>query len=108
MAEPTSRLTLTREISRSGIATVWEAHDNDLDRKVLVKSIHPQYARESDLRTRFEREARAIARLSHPNVVQIYDLRTEGDEFSLMLEFVEGTSLGKLMKDREPSRLKWP
>ena len=99
MAETENRLTLTREISRSGIATVWEGYDAGLDRKVLVKSIHPQFARESDLRARFEREARAIARLSHPNVVQIYDLKASGDELSIILEFVEGMSLGKLLKD---------
>jgi serine/threonine protein kinase len=99
MAETENRLTLTREISRSGIATVWEAYDAGLDRKVLLKTIHPQYARESDLRARFEREARAIARLSHPNVVHIYDLRASGDELSIILEFVEGVSLGRLLKD---------
>ncbi|HEY3296179.1 MAG TPA: serine/threonine-protein kinase [bacterium] len=100
MADHDSRLTLTREIARSGIATVWEGYDSGLDRKVLVKSIHPQYARESDLRMRFEREARAIAKLSHPNVVQIYDLHAGVEELSLILEFVEGASLGKLLKDR--------
>ena len=100
MAEDDGRLTLTREIARSGIATVWEGYDTGLDRKVLVKSIHPQYARESDLRMRFEREARAIAKLSHPNVVQIYDLHTGVEELSLILEYVEGASLGKLLKER--------
>lgn len=100
MAQTDSRLTLTREISRSGVATVWEAYDAGLDRKVLVKAIHPQYARESDLRARFEREARAIARLSHPNVVQIYDLRANEDELSIILEYVEGVSLAKLLKER--------
>lgn len=100
MAESDGRLTLTREIARSGIATVWEGYDSGLGRKVLVKSIHPQFARESDLRMRFEREARAIAKLSHPNVVQIYDLRVGPDELSLILEFVEGASLGRLLKER--------
>jgi serine/threonine protein kinase len=100
MAEQEGRLTLTREISRSGIATVWEGYDTGLGRKVLVKSIHPQYARESDLRMRFEREARAIAKLSHPNVVQIYDLHSGPEELSLILEFVEGESLGRLLKER--------
>jgi serine/threonine protein kinase len=100
MPDPENRLTLIREISRSGIATVWEAYDAGLDRKVLVKSISPQYARESDLRARFEREARAIARLSHPSVVQIYDLRVTNDELSLVLEFVDGVTLGALLKDR--------
>ncbi|MCL4306545.1 protein kinase [bacterium] len=94
------RLKLVRELSRSGVATVWEAWDNSLDRKVLVKSIHPQFARDADLRIRFEREARAIARLSHPNVVQIYDIQSDEDALSLLLEFVEGETLGSLLKRR--------
>ncbi|RQV94190.1 serine/threonine protein kinase [bacterium] len=94
------RLTLTREINRSGIATVWEGYDTSLDRKVLVKAIHPQYARDPELRTRFEREARAIARISHPNVVQIFDLEIDEDKLRLILEFVEGQTLSRLMKDR--------
>ncbi len=97
---PTERLTITREISRSAITTVAEGYDASLDRKVLVKSIHPQYVQESDLRARLEREARAIARISHPNVVQIFDLIAGELELALVLEFVEGSSLGKLVKDR--------
>jgi tRNA A-37 threonylcarbamoyl transferase component Bud32 len=100
MPEGDSRITLLREISRSTIATVWEAYDSGLDRKVLVKAISPQFARDQDIRVRFEREARAIARLSHPNVVQIYDLRTSGDDLSLVLEFVDGGSLGRLLRER--------
>jgi serine/threonine-protein kinase len=100
MSDQDSRLTLTREIARSGIATVWEGYDTGLGRKVLVKSIHPQYAQESDLRARFEREAQAIARLSHDNVVRIYDLRSDATELSLILEYVEGANLGKLLKER--------
>ncbi|MBL0059943.1 MAG: serine/threonine protein kinase [bacterium] len=94
------RVKLVRELSRSGVATVWEGWDNSLDRKVLVKSIHPQFARDADLRIRFEREARAIARLSHPNVVQIYDIQSGDDSLSLMLEFIEGETLGSLLKRR--------
>ncbi len=94
------RLQLVRELSRSGIATVWEGYDQQLDRKVLVKSIHPQFARDADLRIRFEREARAIARLSHPNVVQIYDIRAGDESLSLLLEYVEGETLGHLLKRR--------
>ncbi|RPH95441.1 serine/threonine protein kinase [candidate division KSB1 bacterium] len=102
MAEQDSRITLLREISRSNIATVWEAYDAELDRKVLVKRIHPQYARDEAIRARFMREAKAIARLSHVNVVQIYDLREDEDGLSLVLEFIEGMNLGKLLKDRGP------
>jgi serine/threonine protein kinase/pimeloyl-ACP methyl ester carboxylesterase len=97
-----SRLTLLHQISRSNIATVWEAYDSELDRKVLVKYIAPQYSRDQDIRARFLREARAIAKLSHPNVVQIYDLRSDEEQLSLILEFVEGQSLRRLLKERGP------
>jgi eukaryotic-like serine/threonine-protein kinase len=96
------RLTLLNQISRSNIATVWEAYDAELDRKVLVKYINPQYSRDEEIRARFLREAKAIAKLSHPNVVQIYDLRADDEKLSLILEFVEGMSLRKLLKDRGP------
>ena len=97
-----SRLTLLHQISRSNIATVWEAYDSELDRKVLVKYINPQYSRDEEIRARFLREARAIAKLSHPNVVQIYDLRADEEKLSLILEFVEGMSLRRLLKERGP------
>jgi serine/threonine-protein kinase len=96
------RLTLLHQISRSNIATVWEAYDSELDRKVLVKYIAPQYSRDEEIRARFLREARAIAKLSHPNVVQIYDLRSDEEKLSLILEFVEGQSLRRLLKERGP------
>jgi len=96
------RLTLLHLISRSNIATVWEAYDSELDRRVLVKYIEPQYSRDEDVRARFLREARAIAKLSHANVVQIYDLRSDEEKLSLILEFVEGLSLRKLLKERGP------
>jgi serine/threonine protein kinase/pimeloyl-ACP methyl ester carboxylesterase len=96
------RLTLLHQISRSNIATVWEAYDSELDRKVLVKYIAPQYSRDPEIRARFLREARAIAKLSHPNVVQIYDLRSDEEKLSLILEFVEGQSLRRLLKERGP------
>jgi serine/threonine protein kinase/pimeloyl-ACP methyl ester carboxylesterase len=97
-----SRLTLLHMISRSNIATVWEAYDSELDRRVLVKYIEPQYSRDEEVRARFLREAKAIAKLSHPNVVQIYDLRSDEEKLSLILEFVEGISLRRLLKERGP------
>jgi serine/threonine protein kinase len=101
MSPINDRITLTREINRSGIATVWEGYDTVLDRKVLVKAIHPQFAHDRDIRTRFEREARAIARISHPNVVQIYDVEIQDERLRLILEFVEGATLGTLLKERK-------
>jgi serine/threonine protein kinase len=98
MSPINDRITLTREINRSQVAAVWEGYDTVLDRKVLVKAINPQFAYDHDIRTRFEREARAVARISHPNVVQIYDVEIQDERLRLILEFVEGATLGALLK----------
>ncbi|MFH1009895.1 MAG: serine/threonine-protein kinase [bacterium] len=92
---------LVREISRSSIATVWEGWDERLGRKVLVKSLHPQLARDEDLRHRFEREARVVASLAHPNIVRIYELFADEEQLSLIFEFVEGQTLRELLRARK-------
>jgi tRNA A-37 threonylcarbamoyl transferase component Bud32 len=102
MPDPSPRISITRVITRSAIATVAEGYDSTLGRKVLVKSFHPQFARDPEMRARVDREAQAIARISHPNVVQIHDLRMEGDDVALVLEFIDGLSLGELLKTRAP------
>ncbi|MBM3324122.1 MAG: serine/threonine protein kinase [Calditrichaeota bacterium] len=93
-----AHIRLIREISRSSIATVWEGYDERLQRKVLVKSLHPQLARDSELRVRFEREARTVASLAHPNIVRIYELHSDEEQLSLVFEFVEGQTLRELLK----------
>lgn len=94
------RIQLVHEISRSSIATVWEGYDVSLDRKVLVKELHPQFARDEDLRQRFEREARAVASLAHPNIVQIYEFHAEDEKIFLVMEFVDGWTLRQLLSER--------
>src|SRR3954451_21250526 len=71
------RYRLIREIARGGMAAVWEADDLLLDRRVAVKLLHAQFADEPEFLERFRREARAAARLSHPNIVPIYDVGPE-------------------------------
>ncbi len=68
------RYRLVHEIARGGMAAVWQAEDTLLDRLVAVKLLHPQYADDPEFLERFRREARAAARLSHPNIVPIYDV----------------------------------
>jgi len=92
---------LVREISRSSIATVSEGYDEQLGRKVLVKTLHRQLARDEDLRRRFEREAQVVASLAHPNVVRIYELRTGDEDLSLIMEYVEGRSLRDLLGEHQ-------
>ncbi len=96
----TEHIQFVREISVSGIARVWEGYDQRLGRKVLVKTLHPQLMRDADLRARFEREARAVASLSHPNIVRIYELCMDEEELSLVFEFIEGKTLRQLLNER--------
>jgi serine/threonine-protein kinase len=92
------RYRLIREIARGGMAVVWEADDTLLDRRVAVKLLHTQFADEPEFLERFRREARAAARLSHPNIVPIYDV---GEDVLtrtpyIVMELVDGGNL----KDR--------
>lgn len=90
-----ARYELLREIGRGGMAVIWAAHDALLDRRVALKLLHPQFARDPEFLERFRREARAAAGLNHPNVVGVYDVGVDADtgEPFLVLELVEGESL---------------
>jgi serine/threonine-protein kinase len=92
------RYRLVREIARGGMAVIWEAQDALLDRRVAVKLLHPQYAADPEFLERFRREARAAARLSHPNIVPIYDVGEDPETRApfIVMELVEGGNL----KDR--------
>jgi eukaryotic-like serine/threonine-protein kinase len=92
------RYRLVREIARGGMAVIWEARDALLDRRVAVKVLHPQYAADPEFLERFRREARAAARLSHPNIVPIYDVGEDPETRTpfIVMELVEGGNL----KDR--------
>src|SRR5438874_1807416 len=92
------RYRLMQEIARGGMAAIWRAQDTLLDRLVAVKLLHPQFAEDPEFLERFRREARAAARLSHPNVVPIYDVGEDVETRApyIVMELVEGGNL----KDR--------
>jgi serine/threonine protein kinase len=94
---------IVKFIANGGMADVYHAHDEGLDRDVALKILFPQYSRDEEFTIRFQREARAAASLRHPNIVQIYatGVTDEGDHY-IAMEFVpDGTleeinsSLGK-------------
>ena len=89
------------ELAHSNICTVYRAFDESLNRPVLIKKLHPQMAREDDIRSRFEREAQACAQVKHPNIVDIYGFHVDPENTMLVLEFVEGFSLGELISARK-------
>src|SRR5512133_4130648 len=76
------------------MAAVYRGHDTALDREVAVKLLHPHLASRPESRARFSREARAVARLSHPSILEIYDYSGDAaPESYLVTEFVHGRTL---------------
>src|SRR5258708_13285946 len=98
------RYRLIREIARGGMAAVWEAQDTLLDRHVAVKLLHPQLAADAEFLERFRREARAAARLSHPNIVSIYDVGEDAETGTpfIVMELVEGGNLKDRIRSHAP------
>lgn len=88
---------LEEELGSGGMGVVYRAHDERLDRPVAVKLIKPDKSLDPKARERFRREARASARLSHPAIVQTYDLIETEEADAIVLELVAGISLASLL-----------
>ncbi len=86
-------------LGRGGMGRVYRARQLRLDRFVAVKLMNAELGRDPEFRERFEREARALARLDHTNIVRIHDFGEVGGVFYLVMEYVEGTSLRELILD---------
>ena len=91
------RFTVLRELGRGGTGVVYAAYDEQLDRKVAVKLLHSE-TREDLARTRLLREAQAMARLSHPNIVGVHEVGTFGRQIYVAMEFVHGMTLHAWLK----------
>jgi eukaryotic-like serine/threonine-protein kinase len=98
------RYRLERAIGHGGMATVYLARDTELDRPVALKLLAEHLAGDAAFRSRLLREARLAARLSHPNVVGVYDVgEAEGRPY-IVMEYVEGRTLADLLRERGPLR----
>jgi serine/threonine-protein kinase len=93
------RYRLDARIARGGMATVYSGFDLRLDRPVAVKVMHASLAEDEAFVERFRREARSAARLSHPNVVAIYDQGEDAGRVYLVMEHVTGTTLRALLRE---------
>ena len=96
------RYVVDRAIARGGMATVYRCVDMRLGREVAAKVMHEQYVHDEVFRERFRREARAMAQLSHPNLVNVYDFSAAGDEVFLIMELITGGTLRELLAERGP------
>ncbi len=93
---------IDRKIGEGGMGAVYHARQLSLDRSVAIKVLPPELARNRNFITRFEREAKSLARINHPNILHIYDF---GDEaamalYFMIIEFVEGKDLGDVLNRR--------
>jgi serine/threonine-protein kinase len=88
------RYDLLEQVGTGGMSVVYRGRDSALDREVAVKVLHPHLATKADARARFSREARAVARLSHPGIVEIFDYSGDDTQESwLVTEFIHGRTL---------------
>ncbi len=84
---------LIEKIGEGGMGVVWKARDTRLDRDVALKILPDSVAKDSDRLARFEREAKAVAALAHPNILAVYDFGREGDTTYMVTELLDGESL---------------
>ena len=94
------RYEILARVARGGMAIVYRAHDRQLDRVVAVKVPRPEFARDPGFSEQFRREARAAARLSHPNVVAVYDSGEDRGLPWIVMEYVSGQTLRDLLERR--------
>ncbi|MGA0219343.1 MAG: serine/threonine-protein kinase, partial [Ilumatobacteraceae bacterium] len=95
------RYRLERRIGQGGMAEVWVAVDEQLDRRVAVKWLKPNLASDEVVAERFRREAIAVARLNHPNIVTVHDVFEHDGRQAVVMQLIEGQSLRQVLDNRK-------
>jgi serine/threonine-protein kinase len=88
---------LDEQIGRGGMAVVFRAHDERLDRRVALKILAPELARDAGFRTRFIRESRAAAAVDHPNILPVYDVGDARGFLFIAMRYVQGGDVRSLL-----------
>ncbi len=100
-----NRYQLIARVASGGMAVVYKAQDTMLSRIVAVKILRESFAEDPSFQARFQREARAAANLSHPNIVTVHDFGLDGDKQYIIMEYVEGSDLKQLIRHGAPFSL---
>lgn len=95
------RYEIVKTIGEGGMANVYLAQDTILDRKVAVKVLRGDLSSDDKFIRRFQREALSVSNLSHPNIVEVYDVGEEDGQHYIVMEYIEGKTLKQLLKKRE-------
>src|SRR5713101_3407269 len=105
MPEKIGKYQVLERIGRGGMGMIFKAHDPVLNRAVALKVISSEIEVTDELRARFFREAQACARLSHPNIVTVYDMGEDNGRLFIVMEFLEGEEIKGLINHRKPLAL---
>jgi eukaryotic-like serine/threonine-protein kinase len=104
-AETIGKYRIVEPIGRGGMGMIFKAHDPILDRLVAVKVISLEVEVSDDLRTRFFREAKACAKLNHPNIVTVHDMGEDAGRLFIVMELLQGEELRQIIKANTPLAL---
>ena len=99
---------VTAQIGVGGMGEVYCATDTNLGRHVAIKVLPEAFAQDAERLARFEREAKTLAALNHPNIAQIYGLEKTGGISALVMELVEGPTLADVIAGSATERARWP
>lgn len=102
MLDRIGRYRIVSELGRGGMGVVYKAHEESLNRFVAIKVLGEHLEEDPVYVERFLREAQSAARLSHPNIVQIYSVSEEEGSHYFVMEYVSGVSLSRLLRSQEP------
>ena len=94
------RYQIIKSIGEGGMANVYLAYDTILDRNVAVKVLRGDLASDEKFVRRFQREALSASSLTHPNIVEVYDVGEDNDQYYIVMEYIEGKHLKELLKKR--------
>lgn len=94
------RYHVVKEVGKGAMGVVYRAHDPDIDRIVALKVLRPDRVTSQDFVSRFLKEAKAIGRLSHPNIVTVYDVGSDNNNIYIAMEFLEGKPLNEILRER--------
>lgn len=97
-----SRYEILEKIGAGGMALVYRAKDTKLERYVTVKVLRHEFVTDEEFKARFKIEARSAASLSHPNIVNVYDVGEDGDIYFIVMEYVHGDTLKKAIIEKAP------
>ena len=95
---------IIEQLGQGGMATVFKAYHPNLDRYVAIKVLHPAFKQDPQFTERFQREARVVAKLDHPNIVPVFDYADHNGHSYIVMKFIEGETLKGVLDRQWPSK----